>query len=63
MKIAVTYQDGKIFQHFGHTEKIKVYDVEDKKIMATKVLTTDGNGHSAIADFLNDADAKVLIWE
>lgn len=61
MKIAVTYQDGKIFQHFGHTEKIKVYDVEDKKIMATKVLTTDGNGHSAIADFLNDADAKVLI--
>ena len=61
MKIAVTYQDGKIFQHFGHTEEIKVYDVQDKKVLATKVLTTDGNGHSAIATFLNDADAKVLI--
>ena len=28
MKIAVTYENGEIFQHFGHTEQFKVYDVE-----------------------------------
>lgn len=62
MKIAVTYDNnGGIFQHFGHTEAIKVYDVQDKKIVGTSILTTDGSGHSAIADFLNDAEAKVLI--
>ncbi len=29
MKIAVTYDAGQVFQHFGHTEHFKVYDVED----------------------------------
>lgn len=61
MKIAVTYSDGEIFQHFGHTEQIKVYDIEDNKIIGSEILSTDGNGHSAIADFLSDAEAKVLI--
>lgn len=62
MKIAVTYDNnGNIFQHFGHTEYVKVYDVQEENIVNTTVLSTDGSGHSAIADFLNDADAKVLI--
>lgn len=61
MKIAVTYENGQIFQHFGHTEQIKVYNIIDNKITNTEILSTDGNGHSAIADFLNYADAKVLI--
>lgn len=62
MKIAVTYDNnGGIFQHFGHTEAVKVYDIQDKKVVGTSILSTDGSGHSAIADFLNDTDAKVLI--
>ena len=62
MKIAVTYDnEGGIFQHFGHTEFVKVYNVENKNVVSTEVLSTDGNGHSAIATFLNDEDAKVLI--
>ena len=27
MRIAVTYENGQIFQHFGHTEAFKIYDV------------------------------------
>lgn len=62
MKIAVTYdKNGEIFQHFGHTEHLKVYEVVDKKIIGSEILSTDGHGHSAIADFLNDTEAKVLI--
>lgn len=52
MKIAVTYDNnGNIFQHFGHTEYVKVYDVQEENIVNTTVLSTDGSGHSAIADF------------
>ena len=63
MKIAVTYDEDseEIFQHFGHTEMLKVYDVDDNKVISTKILSTEGHGHSVIADFLNDVEAKVLI--
>ena len=37
MKIAVTYENGQVFQHFGHTEEFKVYDTEDKKILSSQV--------------------------
>jgi len=36
MKIAVTYENGQVFQHFGHTEQFKVYDVEDGKLFLLK---------------------------
>ena len=61
MRIAVTYEDGKVFQHFGHTEQFKVYDVEDGKIVDSKVIDTNGNGHGALAGFLKLTDVDVLI--
>src|SRR5574344_544260 len=45
MRIAVTYEDGQIFPHFGHTENFKVYDVVDNKIVDSKVINTNGTGH------------------
>ncbi len=61
MRIAVTYEDGMIFQHFGHTESFKLYDVEDGKIKDSKVVGTDGQGHGALATLLNGLDVDVLI--
>lgn len=61
MKIAVTYQDGEIFQHFGHTEYFKVYEVEDGKIVSSEVVGTEGNGHGALAGFLFNGGVDVLI--
>lgn len=52
MKIAVTYENESIFQHFGHTEKFKIYDVTDNEIVETQVVDTLGSGHGALADFL-----------
>lgn len=49
MRIAVTYENGQIFQHFGHTEQFKVYDLEDNKIVNTQVVDTNGQGHGALA--------------
>ena len=61
MRIAVTYENGEIFQHFGHTEEFKVYDVEDGKIIASEVVDTNGNGHGALAGVLTALNADVLI--
>ena len=61
MKIAVTYENGQVFQHFGHTEQFKVYEVEDKKIVGSKVVDTNGTGHGALAGFLQEEGVSVLI--
>lgn len=61
MKIAVTYENGQIFQHFGHTEQFKVYNVEDGQILSSEIVDTNGSGHSALADVLADLGANALI--
>ena len=49
MKIAVTYDDGNVFQHFGRTEFFKVYEVEDNKVVSSEVVSSNGTGHGALA--------------
>ena len=61
MRIAVTYENGNIFQHFGHTQTFKVYDVENGKVIASKVVDTNGSGHGALAGVLSALQADVLI--
>ena len=61
MKIAVTYENGLIFQHFGHTEQFKIYDIEDGKIISSEVIDTNGQGHGALAGVLDGAKVDALI--
>lgn len=61
MKIAVTYEDGRVFQHFGHTEYFKVYEVENDAVKDAKVVDTKGSGHGALAGLLRKMDVDVLI--
>lgn len=61
MTIAVTYADGEIFQHFGHTEQFKIYDVEDGRVVSSRVVDTNGSGHGALAGVLNALNVDVLI--
>lgn len=61
MRIAVTYENGKVFQHFGHTEEFKFYDVENGRITETQVVSTNGQGHGALAGFLTSAGTDMLI--
>ena len=50
MKIAVTYDNGEVFQHFGRTENFKVYEIEDNKVISSEVISSNGVGHGALAD-------------
>ena len=61
MKIAVTYADGLIFQHFGHTQQFKLYEVENGAIVSSQVVDTNGSGHGALAGLLGALNVNVLI--
>ena len=61
MKIAVTYENGQIFQHFGHTEQFKIYTAEDGKIINSEVVDTNGSGHGALAGLLSALGVDALI--
>jgi len=61
MKIATTYENGNIFQHFGRTEYFKVYEVEDGAVVSSEVIGSNGIGHGALAGLLADQDIQVLI--
>ena len=61
MKIAVTYENGEIFGHFGHTKQFKVYETENGKILSSKVIDTNGSGHGALAGMLSALNIDVLI--
>ena len=61
MKIAVTYEDGKVFQHFGQSQAFKVYEVADKKVVKSEVIGTNGQGHGALAGLLASGGITALI--
>lgn len=61
MRIAVTYENGQIFQHFGHTEAFKIYNVENGKIVSESILNSNGSGHGALATLLSGNAVDVLI--
>jgi FKBP-type peptidyl-prolyl cis-trans isomerase 2 len=61
LKIAVTYDNGQVFQHFGHTEEFKVYEVEDGKVVSSEIIGSNGTGHGALANLLSEEGIDVLI--
>ena len=61
MKIAVTYDNGNVFQHFGKTESFKVYEVQDQKVVSSEVISSNGSGHGALAGLLAEQGVDVLI--
>ncbi|MDD4796337.1 MAG: NifB/NifX family molybdenum-iron cluster-binding protein [Eubacteriales bacterium] len=61
MRIAVTYQDRQVFQHFGHTQRFKVYDVENGAVTIATTVNTNGSGHGALADILKKIGVDTLL--
>ena len=61
MKIAITYENGKVFQHFGHTEKIKIYQINNGKIVSENIVDTSVCGHVKLVEFLKNNNIDILI--
>ncbi len=61
MIVAVTYENGNVFQHFGHTKQLKIYDIEDNNIKEEKILEVNESGHGALVELLSSNGAQILI--
>ncbi len=61
MKIAVTYDNGQIFQHFGHTQQFRLYEAVDGTVVSSKVISSGGSGHGALAGLLAGQGVDALI--
>ena len=61
MKIAVPYENGQVFQHFGHSAQFKFYETESHRILNTEIVSTNGQGHGALVDFLVQHGANVVL--
>ncbi|MBE6122716.1 MAG: peptidylprolyl isomerase [Erysipelotrichaceae bacterium] len=61
MKIAVTYDNGNVFQHFGRTENFKIYEVKDGEILSSEVVGSGGRGHESLAEVLLENSVDLLI--
>ena len=61
MKIAVPYENGQIFQHFGHTAQFKLYEVENNAVVSSQIVDTNGSGHGALAGLLAANQVNALV--
>lgn len=61
MRIAVPYENGQVFQHFGHTEQFKLYEVDNGQVTGAEIIGSEGAGHHALADLLAGKGVDVLI--
>lgn len=61
MKIAVTCEDGKVFQHFGHTSEFAVFDIENGAIVSESRKSSGESGHGALAELLAGEEIDLLI--
>ena len=61
MKIAVPFANGEVFQHFGHTENFKLYEIDAGQVVSSKIIDTNGSGHEALASFLASLSVSVLL--
>ena len=61
MKIALTYENGQIFQHFGYNEQFKTYEIQDGTIKNTQIVEKNGSGHGTLAGLISTLGVEVLI--
>lgn len=61
MIVAVTHKNGKVFQHFGHTKQLKIYDIEDNNIKQERIIEVNENGYGALVELLSNNEVQILI--
>ena len=61
MRIAIPYENGQVFQHFGHTQQFKIYDTDGETVTASQIVDTEGQGHGALAGLLSALQVNALV--
>ena len=61
MKLAIPYEEGQIFQHFGKTPAFKIYDIANGQVGGSMVFPTGGQGHGALAGLLRALGSGAVV--
>lgn len=61
MKVAVTYENGMIFQHFGKTRYMKIFDIDGDNIKSFDIVSMGENSHHSIASYIKELGVDTLI--
>ncbi len=61
MKLAIAYENGAVFQHFGKTAEFIMFDIQDGKIAGEEILDCNGVSHCALIDLLAEQGVDELI--
>ena len=46
MKIAVPYENGQVFENFGHSAQFKIQDTETGKILSSEIVSINATNHN-----------------
>lgn len=63
MRIAVPYEEGNIYFNLGHTKQIKVYEIEEGKVIGTAIADVSGTGHDVITEYLKELEIDIVICD
>lgn len=64
IRIAVSYDKGEIFEHFGHTELFAIYEFDEHDLNSSTKRLIDSSalvGHQAMADLLKSEKIDAVI--
>ncbi|HBJ06882.1 MAG TPA: dinitrogenase iron-molybdenum cofactor biosynthesis protein, partial [Erysipelotrichaceae bacterium] len=61
MRIAVSYKDGEVFQHFGHSSEFKIYETDHNEIIKSEVITVEGHGHVSVSNALKEQNVNIVL--
>lgn len=61
MKIAVSYKDGEVFQHFGHSEQFKIYETDHNQILDSEIIEIEGHGHTVVCNALKEKGVNIVL--
>ena len=61
MRVAITYDDGNVFMHYGKTREFIIFEIENNEIKNEFILPCGEYSHHTLADLLSINNVDVLI--
>ena len=61
MIVAITYENGNVFMHYGKTRQFKIYEIDNNEIKSSRVIDCGEYSHHTLADLLALNNVDTLI--
>ena len=61
MIVAITYENGNVFMHYGKTRQFILFNIENNSVVDSKIIDCGEYSHHTLADLLKLNNVDVLI--